>query len=195
MQTERIDKISSVSFPDVSKNEWYYEGVIYCAAKGYIKGTDKGTFDPNASLTREEFVVILARVAGADLSNYKASVFSDVKAGQWYTASVSWAANMGYVGGIGNGKFGTGNNLTRQELATLFYRYAENNGKNVSGRADLYRYSDRSKIASWAITAVSWAVDAGLLSSTTTTALTMSPSMTVTRAQAAKIFMSYDNIK
>ncbi|MBE6574209.1 MAG: S-layer homology domain-containing protein [Ruminococcaceae bacterium] len=186
--------VNSIEFPDVPKTgTWYSEGVYYCASKGYITGTDKGEFNPNGKLTREQFVVILARVAGADLTQYTVSKFADVKATSWYGPSVIWANESEYVNGVGDGtKFGVGQDMTREQLATMFFRYAKGNGVNVEGKADLSDYTDVATIGSWAKDACAWAVDAGLLSSTKTDAKVLSPKMSVTRAQAAKIFMSYD---
>ena len=180
-------------FPDVKEKDWFAKAVYYCNARGYITGTDKGTFNPNGNLTREQFVVILARVAGADLSQYTESPFGDVKATAWYGPQVIWAATEGYVLGVGDGKnFGVGQNMTREQLATMFYRYAEKAGVDMTGAADLSTYTDVAKISSWAKDACAWAVDAGLLNSTSQTAKTLAPKVTVTRSQAAQIFMNYD---
>ncbi|MBE6574049.1 MAG: hypothetical protein E7652_06625 [Ruminococcaceae bacterium] len=183
-------------FPDVANEKaWYYDEVYYCEDNGYITGTDKGTFNPNGNLTREQFVVILARVSGADLSKYINSKFADVKATAWYAPSVIWANEEGYVNGVGDGtKFGVGQNMTREQLATMFFRYAKANGVNVEGKADLSDFADAAKVGSWAKEACEWAVKSELIGSTSTTAKTLAPQMAVTRGQAAKIFMSYDNI-
>ncbi|MBE6685909.1 MAG: hypothetical protein E7591_01605 [Ruminococcaceae bacterium] len=192
--------IKAVVFPDcpipsAPDKKWYSEGVYYCADRGYITGTDKGSFNPDGKLTREQFVVILARVADADLSGYTYSKFTDVKADQWYGKSVIWANESGFVNGVGDGsKFGVGQDMTREQLATMFFRYAAENGVSVDGRADLSEYIDVASIGSWAKEACAWAVDAGLIGSTRTDSKQLSPRMSVTRAQAAKIFMSYDNI-
>lgn len=192
LNTETIPTLIYEGFPDVWENSWYAEGVEYCFKQGYIMGTDKGIFDPNAELTREQFVVILARVAGAKLSEYSESTFTDVKADSWYGASVIWANENGYVNGIGNGKFGVGQPLTREQLATMFYRYAEKQGLNVEEKAELSYCEDADSISTWALDACAWAIKAELLGSTSENATILSPQMTVTRAQAAKIFMSYD---
>ncbi|MBE6574050.1 MAG: hypothetical protein E7652_06630 [Ruminococcaceae bacterium] len=194
-----VEDPPKVKFPDVADNAWYSEGVYYCAGKGYITGTDKGTFNPDGKLTREQFVVILARVAGADLTQYTESPFADVvvKAStMWYAPSVIWAYENEFVNGVGDGsKFGVGQNMTREQLATMFFRYAKANGVNVEAKADLSDFADAAKVGSWAKEACEWAVEAGLIGSTSTTAKTLAPQMTVTRAQAAKIFMSYDILK
>jgi len=193
-------EVAAKEFPDVPlEGQWYSEGVYYCAAKGYITGTDKGEFNPNGKLTREQFVVILARVAGADLTQYTESPFADVvvkDSTMWYAPSVIWAYENEFVNGVGDGsKFGVGQNMTREQLATMFFRYAKANGVNVEAKADLSDFADAAKVGSWAKEACEWAVEAGLIGSTSTTAKTLAPQMTVTRAQAAKIFMSYDILK
>ncbi|MBR5514576.1 MAG: bacterial Ig-like domain-containing protein [Clostridia bacterium] len=191
--TVNVVEKTKVKFPDVPDDAWYAEGVSYCASNGYITGTDKGTFNPDGKLTREQFVVILARVAGADLAAYTHSNFKDVQASAWYGASVIWANEERYVNGVGDGSnFGVGQNMTREQLATMFFRYAQNNGENVSVKENLSSYSDSAAISSWAYEACSWAVAAGLLGSTQQGAKVLAPKMSVTRAQAAKIFMSYD---
>ncbi|MBR5515325.1 MAG: leucine-rich repeat protein [Clostridia bacterium] len=196
LENEIIPKlVPSIKFSDVPDDAWYAEGVNYCAGKGYITGVGNNMFNPDGKLTREQFVVILARVAGANLSLYTETVFSDVDASSWYGPSVIWSNEMGYVNGIGNGKFGVGMDINRESLATLFYRYADKNGIDTTEKADLSDYSDVESISSWSKDACEWAVGAKLLSSTNANILTLSPQMTVTRAQAAKIFMSYDQIK
>jgi len=187
-----IPKIMS----DINESAWYYEGAKYCITEGYITGTGEGLFAPSHTLTREQFVVMLARVADADLSKYKNGSFKDVKSSAWYSASVNWAAKCGYVKGVDDGSaFGVGRSITRQELCVMFYRFSEAKGLNVTPSYDMNRYSDHSDIASWAKKETAFAVSFGLMSSTSSDSLTFSPKMTVTRAQAAKIFMSFDNYR
>jgi len=191
IETQAIDKLPP--FEDVKESDWFYDAVMYCAGKGYVTGTSATTFNPTGKLTRAAFVVILARVAGADLSKYDESPFTDVAVGDWYGPAIIWAYETGYVNGLGNGTtFGPKNNMPRQQLATMFFRYAEKAGLDVEGRADLSVYTDGDKIASWAADACAWAVDAGLMKSTSTTSLVFAPLTTVTRAQAAQVFMNYD---
>ncbi|MBE6573660.1 MAG: S-layer homology domain-containing protein, partial [Ruminococcaceae bacterium] len=194
MGAETIDRLDKNDFfVDVgSAGDWYHDAVYYCAAKNYIKGNDKGLFMPTAKLTREQLVVILGRVAGADLSQYTETKFTDVKINSWYGSSVAWANKNGYVNGISKCKFGVGKNIDRESLATILYRYAQKQGIDVSSKADLTVYSDYAKISSWSKDACAWAVNTGLLTSTNTKVLTLSPKMIVNRAQAAQLFMNYD---
>jgi|GEM_PF-1480897 len=186
---------NAILFNDVKYSDWYAEGVYYCSSENYILGVGNNTFKPSGILTREQFVVILARVAGADLEQYTDTVFVDVKMDSWYGPSIGWAYENGYVNGVGNNRFGVGQNISREGLVTLFYRFAEKNGVDVSDRFDMSGYEDQANISSWAHEACAWAVNVKLLSSTNANVLVLSPKMTVTRAQVAKIFMSYDQIK
>lgn len=162
-------------FSDVPTGKWYTDPVIKAVNAGYFQGNEKGMFLPDEALTREQFVVVLARMANADLSEYegKDTGFTDVKEGQWYSASIAWANAEGYCKGIGNGKFGLGIKISREQLAQLFFNYAEKNGINSEKRADLSSYNDNAQISSWAKESVSWAVGIGLINGTSNT--TVSP--------------------
>ena len=195
LERESIAILVYMGFPDVWEDSWYAEGIEYCFKHGYILGTDSGIFIPNAELTREQFVVILARISGAKLSEYTESTFDDVNADSWYGASVIWANEEGLVNGIGKGIFGVGQPMTREQLAVILCRYAEKQGIDVSKRADTSYCDDRLEISTWALDSCAWAIKAKLLGSTSETANLLSPKMTVTRAQAARIFMKYDSIE
>ncbi|MBE6687387.1 MAG: hypothetical protein E7591_09220 [Ruminococcaceae bacterium] len=178
---------------DIDESSWYYEGAKYCITHGYISGTDKGLFMPSGKLTREQFVTILARFSGEETEKSNTTPFKDVKPDAWYAKEVIWAYNNGFVKGVGNGEsFGVGNNITRQELCVMLYRYASSRLADMGIGADLSVYTDNAQVADWAKKEVSWAVESSLISSTGTGTMTLSPRMTVTRAQAAKIFMSFD---
>lgn len=178
-------------FPDVRRTNWYYPGIRYCFERGYISGTDKGVFNPEGRLTREQFVVILARVDKADLSFFTVSPFRDVDAESWYGPSVIWAESGGYVNGIGEALFGVGRPMTRESIAVMLHRYS---GDSSVYPSKLYSYHDWGNVSSWAADSVNWAVVKGILGSTDSSRPILSPKMTVTRAQAAKIFTSIDQI-
>ena len=107
-------------------------------------------------------------------------------AGQWYTDAVIWATRKGIVNGLGNGKFGVDDNITREQMAAILYRYAQNCGYNTAARAYLSGYSDAAKISSYAQEAMAWANAMGLICGRTATAL--APDGTATRAEVAAIF-------
>lgn len=195
LNIKKIPMLIYEGFPDVSKDSWYAESIEYCFKHGYILGTDNGTFAPNAELTREQFVTILARVEGADLSKYRSTPFADVNAKSWYGPAVIWANAEGYIKGIGNGCFGVGEALSREQLAVILCRYAETKGIDTTKKSDLTYCDDSEFISAWAMDSCAWAIKTKLLGSTSETQNILSPKMTVTRGQAAKIFMSYDNVE
>ncbi|MBQ4601387.1 MAG: S-layer homology domain-containing protein, partial [Clostridia bacterium] len=177
-----------------NEKAWYADAVTYCTERGYISGMSDNSFAPNNNLTREQFVMILSQVAGVDTEQYKNldDGFADTKSGMWYSGAVYWAVKEGYVNGVSTDRFGLGQNITREQLARLFYLYAESVGMDVTSRADLSKFADSSKISSWASEQIKWAVSAGLISGMSED--TLSPKGTATRAQAARIFMLFDRI-
>ena len=154
-----------------------------------MSGTGDGIFSPAMTLNRAMFVTILAKIDGTDTSTYVEVVFKDVPEGKWYSKAVTWAAVNGYAGGTGNGFFSPDAPVTRETLAQFFFTYSKAKGYDVSYTADLSVYTDEGQIAKWAKDAVSWAVGAGLISGTSAT--TVSPKATATRAQVALIVMNY----
>ena len=111
-------------FIDVPAGSYYDDAVVWAVEKGITSGTSAVTFDPNGICTRAQAVTFLYRAAGSPMVS-GGSVFSDVKAGAYYADAVTWAANKGITGGIGNGLFGSDNNCTRAQIVTFLYRYVE----------------------------------------------------------------------
>lgn len=182
-------------FTDVKEGAWYYESVEYCYMLGIVNGMTDTTFEPNGSLTRAQFVQILAKHANVELEAYKGndSGFEDVKANHWFNAPVCWAVEQGYVKGLSETRFGPNEKITREQLARLLYLYAESNGVRVDKLADLSAYDDEAKVSDWAYTQVQWAVNSGIISGTGQT--TLSPRSTATRAQACRMIMAFDEYK
>ncbi|WP_130850948.1 S-layer homology domain-containing protein [Intestinimonas timonensis] len=112
------------SFADVPADAYYAKAVAWAVENGITSGTSGGKFSPNATCTRAQIVTFLYRAAGSPAVS-GGSVFSDVKAGAYYADAVTWAANKGITGGIGNGLFGSDNNCTRAQIVTFLYRYVE----------------------------------------------------------------------
>ena len=182
-------------FSDVKEGEWYYEGVMYAFGNGYMKGTnaDMTAFSPAMEFTREQFVQLLFNMEGLDAADYAGDTgFSDVPAGQWYSAAVKWAAEAGVTSGIGGGKFGLGGKVTREQLAKFLMNYAEMRGASTEARADLSTYSDAASVSDWATDAVAFAVAEGLIGSTSASAKVLSPGRVAVRSEIAKITMSFD---
>ncbi len=189
--TVNIDEVVG-AYTDVDKNAWYVGGIAYCTYKGYMSGTSATTAAPDATLTRAQFVTLLANLDGVDLAQY-ADVdndFVDVNKGQWFYNAVTWAAAEGYANGVGGGQFAPDANVTRAQLAKFFYVYAEKNGGDMTPTNDLSDFSDGATVPGWAVDYIKWAVGAGLINGM---GGAVNGDGTATRAQAAKIFMNFDN--
>lgn len=183
---------STLPFTDVKEGAWYYEGIEYCYGYGIVNGMTETTFVPSGTLTRAQFVQMLAMYDGANLEEYKTkdSGFEDVKTNHWFNAPVCWAVEQGYVAGMSPTEFGPNEKITREQLARLLYLYAETYGGDISVLADLSDYEDESKVSDWAYEQVQWAVAAGIISGTSET--TLSARATATRAQACRMMMTFD---
>ena len=178
-----------IPFEDIAEGKWYTVPVLYCYENGYMSGVSETIFDYKGTMNRQMFATILAKIDGADTASYTEMSFGDVPAGQWYSSSIEWAAQNGYAAGIGEGIFGRKNPVTREQMAMFFYTYSEKNGIDVTGRTDISGYADYSRVHEYALDAMSWAVNAGIISGTSDT--TLSPRDSATRAQVAVIIKSF----
>lgn len=169
-------------FTDVSTYDWFYEYVKYVYDNGIMDGIDVGVFGPGITTTRAMLVTMLYRVAGEPYVS-GTNDFADVAANTWYTYAVTWASKNGIVTGVDVGVFNPNGAITREQLATILYRYAEYVGEDVSARASLSRFTDTGSISAYARDAVSWAVAEGILDGRTATEL--APTGECTRAEVA----------
>ncbi|WP_294701788.1 S-layer homology domain-containing protein [uncultured Flavonifractor sp.] len=183
-----LGEARELPFTDVETGSWYYDGVKYAVEKGLFTGTSATTFAPNMELTRSMLVTVLYRLAGSPEVSQSEN-FSDVQADSWYEDAVTWAAANGVVAGYGGGVFGPDDDITREQLAVILYRYAQLTEQNVDTETDLTAYSDAGEVSDFAREAMVWAVENGLISGTSAT--TLSPKGTATRAQVAVILMRY----
>jgi hypothetical protein len=174
-------------FTDVEKGIWYYDAVQYVYENGLMAGTSADTFSPDLATSRGMIVTILYRLAGSPAVG--ASDFTDVPANQYYSAAVAWAAANRVVSGYGDGRFGPNDPITREQMALILQGYARLEGRDVSARADLSAYTDAGKVSDYALEAIRWARAVGLINGTSATTLT--PGGTATRAQAAVIFRGF----
>ena len=175
-------------FTDVKEDDWFHDAVRYVYDNGLMDGVGDGQFAPNATTNRAMVVTILYRLAGEPAVSGDVG-FADVAAGQWYTNAVLWAAQKGIVNGISETEFSPSGDLTREQLATILYRYAQDQGYDVSASADLSSFPDAGDIQSYATQALSWAVAQGLLQGFEDDSL--QPQATATRAQIATILMRF----
>ena len=175
-------------FPDVTEGDWFYDAVRYAYETGLMDGVGDNLFAPNSQTTRAQLVTILYRLEGEpEVSG--TSGFTDVEADTWYTDAVVWAAENGIVNGVSETEFAPGKDITREQLATILFRYAEAKGYDVSARADLSAYPDADQIQSYAAESVAWAVAEGLIQGFEDN--TLRPAGNASRAQIATILMRF----
>ena len=153
-----------------------------------MNGTDGSLFSPVSTTTRAQVVTVLYRLAGQPAADWE-NPFWDVPASAWFHDAVTWAWENDITGGVSSTHFGAGNAVTREQLAAFLYRYAQDQGYDTSARADLSGYSDAGLVSSYATEALSWANATGLI--TGTTATTLSPQGSATRAQVATILSRF----
>ena len=175
-------------FPDVDENDWFYDEVVYVYENGLMNGVENNRFAPNTATNRAMLATILYRLAGEPAVSGDLP-FTDVAAGTWYTDAVLWAAQNGIVNGLGENTFAPMNTLTREQLVTMLYRYAEAEGYDVSAAADLSGYPDAGKVQPYAQEAMSWAVAEGIVAGMEDG--TLNPAGNATRAQIATILMRF----
>lgn len=179
---------TTVSFTDVQPTDWYAEAVTYAVENGLFQGTSATTFEPNANMNRAMLVTVLYRMSGEQAKADTA--FGDVAQNAWYAEAVAWAKTNGIVSGVSATQFAPNQNVTREQMAAILYRYAQYKGQET-GNADakLAAFADANTVSSYALPAMNWAVKNGLISGTSTT--TLSPNGSATRAQVATILMRY----
>lgn len=175
-------------FSDVSESDWFYSAVEYVCEHSLMTGTSEDTFAPDTVTSRAMAVTILWRLEGSPVVNY-AMDFDDAAEDQWYSEAVRWAASTGIAGGYGNGRFGTNDPITREQLASILYRFAQKQGHDTSAQSDISGYTDAAAVSSYAVEAVSWANAAGIINGTSATALT--PQGDAVRAQTAAMLMRF----
>lgn len=174
-------------FSDVASNAWYRNAVEYVYQHGVMNGKSRVAFEPESNLLRAEMCQILYNLEGQ--SEVRGSYFWDVSRSDWYFEAVNWAFEKGIVSGKDRGNFDPESPVTREQMVRILFNYAEYMGYDTSSRASLSRYVDASRISSYAVSSVQWAVSQGILSGTSQTAI--SPTGTAIRAQVASVLMKF----
>lgn len=181
-------------FADVKRNSWYHSAVDFVLEHGLMSGTGADKFGPTVKLTREMFVTILWQLAGKPKPSI-ANPFTDVKESNYSYKAILWAFEQGITTGKTATTFGRKNNVTRQELAVFFYKYAASQGLPVDKLADLSAYPDAGTASGWARTALSWAVANGLISGNKVgDSLLLQPKGTANRAQVAQMLLKFAQV-
>lgn len=187
-------------FQDVKETDWFYSHVSHVVKEGYFAGTSSTTFSPEAEMTRGMFVTALANREKIDRSRYPGSRFQDVEPDAWYAPAIQWAASWGVVSGMGTQKFTfdtptlehfePNTPLSRQDAAVILMAYCKNLGSSTElPGSSLEAFPDSGDVATYAMIAMEWAVESGLLSGSDGKLL---PRKTLTRAQAAALLNSLD---
>ena len=188
-ETEEIKEPETISFKDVKENDWFYEAVSYAVENGLMSGMSEDIFAPNTPLTREMLAVVLYNVEGQPEST-EADTFTDVKGDMWYTDAILWANENGIVAGYDNSAYGVGDLITREQFATILYRYAQFKGYDTTqGGMAVREFSDYENISDYARPAMAWAVNAGIMGGMDDG--TLMPQGKATRAEAATMLMNF----
>lgn len=169
-------------FTDVGKESWYYPAVKFANQNELMNGVGDGLFCPGNLLTRAQLAQILYNKEGRPTVTGN-STFTDVKAGQWYTDAVTWAQTSGVVAGYDDGRFGPDDNITREQLVTMLWRYTGNPHTSLNS----LEFTDAAKASDYAMDALLWAVDKGILNGKGGGVL--DPRGSASRAEAAQVLM------
>lgn len=170
-------------FTDVTPDQWYYEPVLEAVEAGLFGGVSETEFAPDAPMTRAMLVTVLHRMEGEPAATGEAP-FTDVTRGAWYAAAVDWAYENGIVNGMSETLFGVSENITRQQLTAMLFRYAQCRNYDTAGRAELDAFADAEYVAEYACDAMQWAVKLVIVGGDNGRLL---PNGNATRAQCAKM--------
>lgn len=181
-------------FLDVDSSHWAYDAIEYVGSYGLMQGMGGSNFNPAGKTTRAQLVAILYRLEGQPAIS-GTNTFSDVTA-PWAKAPVEWAASRGIVNGKGGGRFDPNGSISRQEFAAILARYARYKGLEASGSAEaLDGFLDAGTVASWALSDLCWAKEAGLITGKSTSdGRVLNPNGDADRAQTAVILQRFSGV-
>ena len=184
-----LNPTPNVDFLDVSRTDWFYYDVRYVCENGLMNGTSRNRFSPYGTATRGMLVTILYRMENEPRC-FGSAAFSDVKPGAYYEKAVVWASQNGIVSGYTDGTFRPDAPVTREQLASILYRYTLYRGQDVSAgeTTSLTGYGDAQAVSSYALPAMRWACGTGILQGANGK---LNPSGLATRAQLAAMLHRY----
>ena len=171
-------------FTDVRTADWFYNDVLFVYENGLIRGTSDTLFSPHATTTRGMMATILWRMEGSPAPKGK-TAFTDVNTEKWYADAIAWTTENGLFAGYSQDLFGPDDAINREQLASIFYRYASYKGYDVTAMGKLDTFKDASNVSNYAKTTVQWAVGSGLIKGKSGDLL--DPQGTATRAEIATI--------
>ena len=182
------DTETTVPFTDVSEKDWYYNAVKFAYDNGLMSGVSDTAFEPNANTTRGMIVTVMYRLENEPNVNIDNS-FKDVKSSDYYGNAIYWAKQNNIVTGYNSTTFAPNDNITREQMTAILYRYASYKGYSVDKTSDLSEFTDVSNINDYALKPVKWAVASNLISGMGDS--TISPLGNASRAQIATILMRF----
>lgn len=184
-----LDPTPNADFLDVSRVDWFYYDVRYVCENGLMNGTSRNRFSPYGTATRGMLVTILYRMENEPRC-FGSAAFSDVKPGAYYEKAVIWASQNNIVSGYTDGTFRPDAPVTREQLASILYRYTLYRGQDVSAgeTTSLTGYGDAQAVSSYALPAMRWACGTGILQGANGK---LNPSGLATRAQLAAMLHRY----
>ncbi len=177
-------------FTDVKKADWFHESIDYAYQNGLMNGVSSTAFAPQETTTRAMIVTILWRLEGSPPMSDQ-TAFLDVPRNQWFSHAIAWASSSGIVNGYSETQFGPNDNITREQLVTILYRYTKQKGKisAETTKASLAHFTDCASVNAYAIDAMQWAYAQGVIQGIDST--TLRPQGEATRAQTATFFMRF----
>ena len=182
-------EVSYFPFEDVSKADWFYPAVSILFEEKIMMGPEDGIFGPYESLSRAQFVVIMHRMENEP--EFKTEkTFIDITGDEWYGSATLWAAENSIVTGYKNGYFGPADCITREQLCTIMYRYADYLKKDVTKKADINKFEDAESVSDFAVEAMSWAYGSGIITGKENGTL-LDPQGNATRCEAAVIIQRF----
>ncbi len=180
---------------DLNPDLWYHDGIHFCIDNGLMgsTNTEKLIFNPSGTTTRAMIVTILWRLEGSPAVDYLMT-FEDVASNTWYTEAIRWAAAEGIVTGYSDIKFGPNDPITREQMATIMWRYADGEGYDITlgENTDLSSFGDADDVSAYAVPAMKWACATGLVQGIASgTVINLVPQGNATRAQSATILYRF----
>lgn len=163
MNTGEGQPSEQIPFADIHEGQWYADTVRAVYEKGLMNGTTDTLFEPEKPMTRAMAVTVLYRIEDEPAYS-KETNFSDVADGTWYFQAASWAYENDIISGYEDGRFGVNDDITREQMAVMMYRYAKYKEFDVSAGGSLEEFADSDQVSDYAETAMAWAVESGIIS-------------------------------
>ena len=177
--------VEGLPFLDIQAGHWSVPAIRYVYEQGIMNGTGATTFDPDVSLSRAMVATILHRFDGEMYTSFR-PVFYDVAAGRWYANSTIWAYDANIVQGVGGGNFAPQSSLTREQLAAMMFRFAEDRGYDVTVPGAVNSpFADMDQVSAWALDYVRWAIHNNFMTATTAGGNRLNPRSPASRAETA----------